>query len=376
MHDDVRKVVVDQAQLEGLPPDFLASHKPDAKGQVTITSDPPDTSAVLKFANSAPLRKQLFLAAHAVAFPANTEVLRGLLTAREQLAHLLGYATWADYAMADQMMGSPAKLAAFVAKVDEASREPGAREDAALLAFAREREPALQKISAQDARYWQEQYRRAKFNFDSQSVRPYFPYAAVEKGVLDTASKLFHVQIRPVAGLRTWHPSVTTYEVFDGTTKLGTIYLDMHPREGKDKWFSTQPLTAGARGRELPDGALVCNFPGGTPGDPGPDAVRGRGRVPARVRPPDAPSDRRPEPLRRPGQLQHRGGLRRSALADAGGVLPRLRRARPVRAPLSERGGAAAGAVPAHDAGRHLRARERSAAPAHLHRDVARHPPA
>ena len=269
VHDDVRKVVVDQAQLEGLPPDFLASHKPDAKGQVTITSDPPDTSAVLKFANSAPLRKQLFLAAHAVAFPANTEVLRGLLTAREQLAHLLGYATWADYAMADQMMGSPAKLAAFVAKVDEASREPGAREDAALLAFAREREPALQKISAQDARYWQEQYRRAKFNFDSQSVRPYFPYAAVEKGVLETASKLFHVQIRPVAGLRTWHPSVTTYEVFDGTTKLGTIYLDMHPREGKDKWFSTQPLTAGARGRELPDGALVCNFPGGTPGDPG-----------------------------------------------------------------------------------------------------------
>ena len=67
--------------------------------------------------------------------------------------------------------------------------------------------------------------------------------------MIDTASKLFHVQIRPVAGLHTWHPSVTTYDVFDGATKLGRIYLDMHPREGKDKWFSTQPLTAGARGR-------------------------------------------------------------------------------------------------------------------------------
>ena len=269
VHDDVRKVVADKAELDGLPPDFLASHKPDAKGQITITSDPPDTSAVLKFANSAQLRKQLFLAAHAVAYPANTEVLRGLLQAREDLAHLLGYATWADFAMADQMMGSPAKLAEFVAQVDKASREPGAREQAALLAFAKEREPALQQIFAQDLRYWQEQYRRAKFNFDSQSVRPYFPYAAVEKGVLATASKLFHVQIRPVSGLKTWHPSVTTYEVYDGATRLGTIYLDMHPREGKDKWFSTQPLTAGARGRELPDGALVCNFPGGTPGDPG-----------------------------------------------------------------------------------------------------------
>lgn len=269
VHDDVRKVLVDKAQLDGLPPDFLASHKPDVKGQITITSDPPDTSAVMRFANSADLRRKVFLASHSVAFPANTEVLRGLLGAREELAQLLGYSTWADYAMADQMMGSPAKLADFVAQVDQASREPGAREDAALVAFAKERDPSLRQISAQDFRYWQEQYRRAKFNFDSQSVRPYFPYAAVERGVLDTASKLFRVQIRPVSGLRTWHPSVTTYEVFDGTTKLGTIYLDMHPREGKDKWFSTQPLSAGARGRELPDGALVCNFPGGTPEDPG-----------------------------------------------------------------------------------------------------------
>jgi thimet oligopeptidase len=100
-------------------------------------------------------------------------------------------------------------------------------------------------------------------------VRPYFPYAAVERGVIDTAGRLFHVQIKPATGLKTWHPSVTTYVVYDGATKLGTIYLDMHPREGKDKWFSTSPLNLGVHGRQLPDGALVCNFPGGTPGDPG-----------------------------------------------------------------------------------------------------------
>ena len=43
----------------------------------------------------------------------------------------------------------------------------------------------------------------------------------------------------------------------------------MHPREGKDKWFSTTLVTSGARGRQLPDGALICNFPGGVAGDPG-----------------------------------------------------------------------------------------------------------
>ena len=269
VHDDVRSISVDKSQLDGLPADYLASHKPDAAGKVKITTDPPDASPALKFADNQDLRHRLWLAAHSVGFPANTEILRSLLQAREDLAHLLGYGSWADYAMADQMMGSPTKLAEFVKKVDDASREPGAREDAALLAFVQQKDPAVKKISAADARYWQEQYRRAKFSFDSQSVRPYFPYASVERGVIDTASRLFHVQIKPVTGVKTWHPSVTTYDVFDGATKLGTIYLDMHPREGKDKWFSTSPLTAGVRGRQLPDGTLVCNVPGGVPGDPG-----------------------------------------------------------------------------------------------------------
>ena len=269
VHDDVRTVMADAAQLAGLPPDYLAAHKPDAAGKVKITTDAPDVAPALKFGNDPALRRQVFLAAHSVGFPANTEILRTLLQTREELAHVIGFATWGDYSMADMMMGSPAKLAQFLKKVDDASREPAAREEAALLEFVRTRDPALKKISAADARYWQEQYRRAKFSFDSQSVRPYFPYAAVERGVIDTAARLFRVQIRPAPGLKTWHASVTTYEVFDGATKLGTIYLDMHPRAGKDKWFSTQPLTVGMHARQLPDGALVCNFPGGVPGDPG-----------------------------------------------------------------------------------------------------------
>src|SRR5205807_1507266 len=171
--------------------------------------------------------------------------------------------------VADQMIGSPAKLAEYLAGIDAASREPGAREDAALLSFARERDPSIQKISYADLRYWQEQYRRARFNFDSQSVRPYFPYAGVERGVITTASRLFHIDIRPVSGVRTWHPSVTTYDVYDGPVRLGRIYLDMHPREGKDKWFSTQPLAYGVHGRQLPEAVLVCNFTGGTTADPG-----------------------------------------------------------------------------------------------------------
>jgi Zn-dependent oligopeptidase len=269
VHDDVRTVVADAAQLDGLPPDYLAEHPADAAGHVKITTDPPDSWPAQRFAYNAQLRHDLYLAANSVGYPANAERLRALLARRAELAQLLGYATWADFAMADQMIGSPAHLEEYLKRIDAASREPAAREEAELLAFAREREPSLGQISAADARYWQEQYRRAKYSFDSQSVRPYFPYAAVERGVIATASRLFHIEIRPLSAVRTWHPSVTTYDVYDGNRRLGRIYLDMHPREGKDKWFSTQPLTDGMRGRQLPEGVLVCNFPGGTPGDPG-----------------------------------------------------------------------------------------------------------
>jgi thimet oligopeptidase len=269
VHDDVRTVVAEKGQLDGLPPDYLAAHSADAVGHVKITTDPPDAWPAEKFANDAQLRHDLLLAAESVGYPANGETLRALLTARAELAQLLGYATWADFAMADQMMGSPARLREYLQRIDDATREPAAREAAALLAFAREREPSLTQISDADVRYWQEQYRRAKYSFDSQSVRPYFPYAAVEPGVIGTASRLFHLDIRPVSGVRTWHPSVTTYDVYDRNVRLGRIYLDMHPREGKDKWFSTQPLTLGVHGRQLPEGTLVCNFPGGAAGDPG-----------------------------------------------------------------------------------------------------------
>lgn len=269
VHEDLHTMLVPKAELVGMPADYLAAHPADAQGQVKITSDYPDVRPVRRFADSTDLRHKAYLLYAQRGYPGNTDTLRKLLATREELAHVLGYRTWADFAMADQMMGSPAKLAEFLKQIDSASREPSEREDRALVAFAHGRDASITKLSVADQAYWTEQYRRAKFDFDSQSVRPYFPYAQVERGVIATASKLFHVDIRPVAGARTWHPSVTVYDVYDGSRRIGRIYMDMHPRDGKDKWFSTQALTPGRGARQLPEATLVCNFPGGKAGDPG-----------------------------------------------------------------------------------------------------------
>jgi thimet oligopeptidase len=71
-------------------------------------------------------------------------------------------------------------------------------------------------------------------------VRPYFPYARVEAGVLETAAKLFKVEFRPsrIAGVAP--EAVSVFEFVEGRSAVGRFYLDMHPREGKDKWFSAR----------------------------------------------------------------------------------------------------------------------------------------
>ncbi len=86
--------------------------------------------------------------------------------------------------------------------------------------------------------------------------------------MLDTAARLFKVEFRPSSATG-WDKAVSAFEVHEGGKLVGRFYLDMHPREGKDKWFSAHPVVTGVRGRYLPEAALICNFPGGEPSDPG-----------------------------------------------------------------------------------------------------------
>ena len=272
--DGTLKITATKADFDGLPADFIALHKPDAAGVYTLTTDEPEVGPVLTFAKSHDLRLRMFLAYSQRAYPKNVQVLRDILSARQELATILGYAHYADLATADQMIASAANVEALHKQVDEASRDAAGREFAQLLAFAQQHEPGLNSISQADAGYWSEQYRRARYDFDAQSVRPYFPYEQVQAGILKTAARLFHVEFRPVKDALVWNRSVVTFDVIDAAQGsqgklLGRIYLDMHPREGKDKWFSSAPVLPGIRGRQLPEGMLVCNFSGGTAGDPG-----------------------------------------------------------------------------------------------------------
>ena len=255
-------LVENAAELDGLPADYLARHTPDCNGHFALSTDQPDMQPVMTFAKSDALRERMFLAYNTRAYPANGQILLDLLAVRQEIATLLGFTSWANLATADQMMGSAANVRSFIARLEEASRSGAIREYGMVLNFAQAQQPGLKVMNAASRGYWYEQYRRAAFDFDSQSVRPYFPYAQVEQGVLDTAAKLFGVVFRRSAEAG-WHEDVSVFDVLDldGETLVGRFYLDMHPREGKDKWFSATPVVTGVRGRYLPEAGLICNFP-------------------------------------------------------------------------------------------------------------------
>jgi thimet oligopeptidase len=271
-----------EAELDGLPPDYLARHPANAKGKVTLSTDQPDMQPVMTFASDPALRQRMFLAYNTRAYPANQQILLDLLATRQEIATVLGFRSWADLATADQMMGSAANVRTFLEELNQASLDGARREHELIMNFVRQRQPGLEAaglespdvaapglaapgleaIDMTSRGYWYEQFRRSAFDFDSQSVRPYFPYPQVEAGVLETAARLFKIDFRP-ADAQAWHPDVSVFDVFEGSRRVGRFYLDMHPREGKDKWFSAAPIVTGVRGRALPEAALICNFPGG-----------------------------------------------------------------------------------------------------------------
>jgi thimet oligopeptidase len=249
-------------ELDGLPPDYLARHPANAEGKIILSTDQPDMQPVMTFASDPALRERMFLAYNTRAYPANQQILLDLLATRQEIATVLGFRSWADLATADQMMGSAANVRVFLEKLNQASLDGARREVELVMDFVRRRDPGTESIDMASRGYWYEQFRRSAFDFDSQSVRPYFPYPQVEAGVLETAARLFKIDFRP-ADAKAWHPDVSVFDVFEGTRRVGRFYLDMHPREGKDKWFSAAPIVTGVRGRALPEAALICNFPGG-----------------------------------------------------------------------------------------------------------------
>ena len=268
IREDVRSVELDPASLDGLPDDYVNAHPPGANGKVTITTDYPDLIPFMTYARSSKAREALWRVNRRRGHPKNVEVLNALLAKRHALATLLGHPHWAAYVTEDKMIGSAQNAADFIGKITAVSKDRAARDYQGLLARKRQEDPSAQHVDPWDQAYLEDRLRAEVHGFDSQSVRPYFEYSRVKEGVLDTTAKMFGLTYLRVPEAPVWHPDVEAYDVLEGETRLGRIYLDMHPRPDKYKHAAQFELASGQRGRRLPEGVLMCNFPRPSPDAP------------------------------------------------------------------------------------------------------------
>jgi thimet oligopeptidase len=263
--EDVRTVEIkDGKRLAGLPQDFRDAHAPDDKGTIRITTDYPDYNPFMTYADDDELRRELYVKFRSRGDQANEQVLHDILLLRKEKATLLGYANWADYITADKMIGSGDRAAEFLEKVWKLAK-PRAEEDYTELLRQLKTVDGKATTVADWQKVWLENLvKKQRYEVDASEVRQYFPYQRVLAGLLEITSEIYEITYAKVAE-PAWHASVLVYDVMRGKDKLGRIYLDMHPREGKYKHAAQFPLKDGVRGVQLPEGVLVCNFPEGSP---------------------------------------------------------------------------------------------------------------
>jgi len=261
INEDVRSIELPSADLlEGLPKDYIASH-PLKDEKITITTNYPDALPVFQYAKNPEVRRRLQWEFLNRGYPKNMEVLDRLLVKRNELARILGYANYAEYVTEDKMIGSEKAAAEFIEKIAKASRRRTDRDTRVLLERKRKESPFAEKLEPWDPSYYIERVRTEQYGFSAQEVRPYFQFEKVRDGIFSVSSKLFGVRFKRVAGVPVWHESVETYDVYDDGQCLGRFYLDLHPRAGKFNHAAAFPLVVGLRGVQLPQAALVCNFP-------------------------------------------------------------------------------------------------------------------
>jgi peptidyl-dipeptidase Dcp len=203
----------------------------------------------------------------------NRPVAREILTLRGEQARLHGYASYADYALADTMAGRPAAVQDLLMKVWVPAKASAERERQALQAMVASRGESL-ALEAWDWRYYAEKVRQARYELDEAEVKPYFPLDRMVEAVFDCAERLFGVRFVPQPQVRVYHPDVKVYEVHGPADRLIGLFLHdnfARPSKRSGAWMSSYRVQSrnGAGGETvLPIVVNNNNFAKGAPGEP------------------------------------------------------------------------------------------------------------
>lgn len=242
-------VLTDPADVAGLPDSFVSSLKAKAEGKGKTGWAIANTrSAVTPFLENSPrrdLREKVWRAF--ISRGDNQDgndtnaTIAEILKLRQQRAELLGFATHANYRMADTMAKTPENAMELMMKVWPAAVARVKEEVADMQAIA-DKEGAGITIEPWDYRYYAEKVRKAKYDLDASEIKPYFQLDNMVAAMFDAAGRLYGMSFTENTGtVPVFEPRVRTFEVKRDGKVIGLFYLDNFARDGKRSgaWMTT-----------------------------------------------------------------------------------------------------------------------------------------
>ncbi|MEZ5352946.1 MAG: M3 family metallopeptidase [Bryobacteraceae bacterium] len=235
-------IVEDESKLAGLPPTALTMARESAKTKGRdgwrFTLQQPSYLAVLTYLDDASIRETMYRAYQTRASRgehANGPNIARILQLRQEKAALLGYDGFDSLILEDRMAHDGARAVAFLEDLQRKTQPFFERENAELQAFRREIEgPDAPALEPWDIGYYAEKLRKARYDFDEEMLRPYFPLDRVLAGLFQLVETLFGVRVNEKPGAPGWDPGVRFYHLLDGDgSLLGGFYADWYPRENK-----------------------------------------------------------------------------------------------------------------------------------------------
>ncbi len=223
-------------ELGGAPQDFFDRLDQTTDGKYIVTMKYPDYSAVMENVYNSNTRKKMNFAFYNRGSPEeNTRLLEEAILLRQELAHELGFATWADYKTNLRMAKNASNVEDFIMELKPALAERSRQDLVVLLEFKKTFDPNATTVDPWDLTYLETQIKKTQYSLDNAKVREYFPLESVTKGMFAIYSETFNVSFYEVKGAKVWSPEVKLYRVADiiSNETIAYIYFDLFPREGK-----------------------------------------------------------------------------------------------------------------------------------------------
>ena len=285
---DYELIIEDEELLEGIPDRVKQLWMNNAKSgenenestkkKFKITLDHPSLLPVLQHMRNRDIREQVYKAYVTrssslssgvdgkVGKHDNEEVLRKILKLKHDLAHLLGFRTYAETSIASKMAESVDEVRDMIFMLKDASYDAAGRELEEIQKFANENGFEEEKLALWDVNYWSERLKESKYDFREEELRPYFPLDNVMNGLFTLISRLFGVTIEEQKDFNnTWNEDVKFFHVINNKSNehIASFYLDPYSRPAQKRGGAWMDDTIG-RSRAIgskPVCYLVCNGP-------------------------------------------------------------------------------------------------------------------